>query len=150
MPQDSLRNNLVQIHNTASSFKGIQDKSRKHALICMEYSVSYSKDKWDSSHATPDFKVGYLVLVYTTNFNNIKGCKNVKESFAGPFFIKALNWENPFEVELSEELSNKHPTFPVSLINPYKSGDTEKICSIYLLLSHLMLRGLEKFSKKGN
>ncbi|MBW0567412.1 hypothetical protein O181_107127 [Austropuccinia psidii MF-1] len=37
----------------------------------------------------------------------------------------ALNGENSGKVELSEELSNKHPTFPVSLIKAYKSGDAE-------------------------
>ncbi|MBW0514173.1 hypothetical protein O181_053888 [Austropuccinia psidii MF-1] len=92
----------------------------------MEDLFAYAKDKWDKSHATPDFKVGYLVLLSTTNFNNIKGFKKLKDSFEGPFFIKALHGENALEVELSEELSNKHPTFPVSLIKPYKSGDAEK------------------------
>ncbi|MBW0589005.1 hypothetical protein O181_128720 [Austropuccinia psidii MF-1] len=92
----------------------------------MEDSFSYAKDKWDESHATPDFKVGDLVLVSTTNFNNIKGCKKLKDSFAGPFVIKTLHGENSVEVELSEELSNKHSTFPVSLIKPYQSSDSEK------------------------
>ncbi|MBW0522048.1 hypothetical protein O181_061763 [Austropuccinia psidii MF-1] len=101
------------------------EKTRKHAIRCMEDSFAYAKDKWDKSHATPDFKVGYLVLVSTTNFNNIKGCKKLKYSFAGLFVIKALHGENDVEVELSEELSNKHPTFPASLIKPYKSSDTE-------------------------
>ncbi|MBW0592861.1 hypothetical protein O181_132576 [Austropuccinia psidii MF-1] len=78
------------------------------------------------SHATPDFKVGDLVFVSTTNFNKIKGCEKLKDSFAGPFVIKALHGENSVEVELSEELSNKHPKFPVSLIKPYKSSDAEK------------------------
>ncbi|MBW0474193.1 hypothetical protein O181_013908 [Austropuccinia psidii MF-1] len=92
----------------------------------MEDSFAYAKDKWDKSHATPEFKIGYLVLVYTTNFNNIKGFKKLKDSFAGPFVIKVLYGENAVEVGLSEELSNKHPTFPASLIKPYKSGDSEK------------------------
>ncbi|MBW0578027.1 hypothetical protein O181_117742 [Austropuccinia psidii MF-1] len=83
----------------------------------MEGSFAYAKDKWDKSHANPDFKVGDLGLVSTTNFNNIKGCKKLKDSFAGPFVIKNLHGENAVEVELPEELSNKHPTFPVSLIN---------------------------------
>ncbi|MBW0504387.1 hypothetical protein O181_044102 [Austropuccinia psidii MF-1] len=91
----------------------------------MEDSFAYAKDKWDKSHATPDFKVGDLVLVSTTNFNNIQGCKNLKDSFAGPFVIKALHGENAFEVELSEELTNKHPTFQVSFKKPYKSSDSE-------------------------
>ncbi|MBW0502967.1 hypothetical protein O181_042682 [Austropuccinia psidii MF-1] len=91
--QDSLRRHLAEIHPTASSFKGMLDKSRKHALRCMEDSFAYTKDKWDKSHATPDFKVGDLVLVSTTSFNNIKGCKKLKYSFSGPFVIKALHEE---------------------------------------------------------
>ncbi|MBW0550528.1 hypothetical protein O181_090243 [Austropuccinia psidii MF-1] len=126
LPQDSLRKDLVEIHPTASSFKGMLDKARKHAVRCMEDSFAYAKDKLDKSHATPDFKLGDLVLVSTTNFKNIKGCKNLRESFAGPFVIKALHGENYVELELSEELSNKHPTFPVSLIKPYKSSDAER------------------------
>ncbi|MBW0585523.1 hypothetical protein O181_125238 [Austropuccinia psidii MF-1] len=126
LPQDSLRKDLSEIHHTAASFKGMLDKARKHAVRFMEDSFAYAKDKWDKSHATPDFKVGYLVLVFTTNFNNIKGCKKLKDSFAGPFVIKALHGENAVEVDLSEELSNKHPTFPVSLIKPYKSSDAER------------------------
>ncbi|MBW0571450.1 hypothetical protein O181_111165 [Austropuccinia psidii MF-1] len=126
LPQDSLRKELVGIHPTASSFKGILDKTRKHAVRCMEDSFAYAKDKWDKSHAIPDFKVRDLVLVSTIDFNNIKGCKNLKDSFAEPFFIKALHGENAVEVELSKELSNKHPTSQVSLIKLYKSSDAEK------------------------
>ncbi|MBW0498765.1 hypothetical protein O181_038480 [Austropuccinia psidii MF-1] len=92
----------------------------------MEDSFAYSKDKWHTSHEAPDFKMGDLLLVYTTNFNNIKGCKKLKESFAEPFAIKALHGENALKVELSEELTDKHPTFPVSLIKPYKCGNAEK------------------------
>ncbi|MBW0520128.1 hypothetical protein O181_059843 [Austropuccinia psidii MF-1] len=83
------------------------DKARNHEVRCMEDSFAYVKDKWDQSHATSAFKVGDLVLVSATNFNKIKG------SFSGPFAFKALHGNNAIEVELSEELSNKHPTFPV-------------------------------------
>ncbi|MBW0586937.1 hypothetical protein O181_126652 [Austropuccinia psidii MF-1] len=92
----------------------------------MEDSFAYSKDKWDRSHATPYFKVGYLVLVSTTNFNSFKGCKKLKHYFSGPFSIKALHGENSIEVELSEELSNKHPKFLVILVKPYNSSDVER------------------------
>ncbi|MBW0465278.1 hypothetical protein O181_004993 [Austropuccinia psidii MF-1] len=103
------------------------EKARKHAVKFLKDSYAYYKDKWDKSHATPNLKVEDLVLVSTTNFNKIKGCKKLKDSFAGPFFIKALHGENGIEVELSEELCNKNPTFPVSLIKAYKSGDAEKL-----------------------
>ncbi|MBW0553673.1 hypothetical protein O181_093388 [Austropuccinia psidii MF-1] len=125
LPQDSLRKELVEIHLTAASFKGMLDKARKHAVRCMEDSFSYDKNQWDKSHATPYFKRGNLVLVSTNNFNNIKGCKKVKDSFLGPFVINDLHGENAVEVDLYEELSTKHPTFPVSLIKPYKSSDAE-------------------------
>ncbi|MBW0518460.1 hypothetical protein O181_058175 [Austropuccinia psidii MF-1] len=105
LPQDSLRKELVEIHPTAASFKEMLEKARKNSGRCMEDSFSYAKDKWDKSHATPDLKVGDLVLVSTTNFNNIKGCKKLKDSFAGTFVIKALHGENAVEVELSEELA---------------------------------------------
>ncbi|MBW0569239.1 hypothetical protein O181_108954 [Austropuccinia psidii MF-1] len=72
LPQDSLRKDLIEIRPTAASFKVMLDKARKHAVRCMQDSFEYAKVKWDKSHATPDFKVGYLVLVSTTNFNNIK------------------------------------------------------------------------------
>ncbi|MBW0529082.1 hypothetical protein O181_068797 [Austropuccinia psidii MF-1] len=52
--------------------------------------------------------------------------QKLEDSFEGAFAIKVLHGENSVEVELSEELRNKHPTFPVSLIKPYKSGDAEK------------------------
>ncbi|MBW0582405.1 hypothetical protein O181_122120 [Austropuccinia psidii MF-1] len=100
LPQDSLRKELVEIHPAAASFKGMLEKVIKHAMRCMEYSFAYAKDKWDKSHGTPDFKVGDLVL--------------------------AFHGENAVEVEVSEELSNKHPTFPVSLIKPYKSSGADK------------------------
>ncbi|MBW0524209.1 hypothetical protein O181_063924 [Austropuccinia psidii MF-1] len=47
LPQDSLRKDLVELHPTAASFKGMLDKARKHALSFMEDSFSYAKDKLD-------------------------------------------------------------------------------------------------------
>ncbi|MBW0461804.1 hypothetical protein O181_001519 [Austropuccinia psidii MF-1] len=91
LPQASLRKYFVEINPTAASFKVIIDKDIKHAMRCMEDSFAYAKDKWDKSHATQELNMGYLVLVSTTNFNNIKGCKNLKDSFARPFVIKALH-----------------------------------------------------------
>ncbi|MBW0474169.1 hypothetical protein O181_013884, partial [Austropuccinia psidii MF-1] len=101
LPQDSLRNNLVEIHPTAASFKGVLEKTRKHAVRCMEDYFAYAKDKWDKSYPTPDFKVGNLLLVSTTNFNKIKGCKTLKDCISGPSIIKALHGENANEVKLS-------------------------------------------------
>ncbi|MBW0529622.1 hypothetical protein O181_069337 [Austropuccinia psidii MF-1] len=91
----------------------------------MNDTFDYAKQKWDKSHKVPDFKVGDLVLVSTLNFNDIKGPKKLKDSYLGHFIIVALHGANAVQVELSVELENKHPTFPVSLIKPYQPADKE-------------------------
>ncbi|MBW0535441.1 hypothetical protein O181_075156 [Austropuccinia psidii MF-1] len=128
LPWDTLEKDLVNIHQTSSSFKLILDKARHHADRCMQDSFKYSKRRWDKSHKPPDFKIGDLVLVSTLNFNNIKGAKKLKVSFAGPFMIKVLHGHNAGQLELTGELKNKHPAFPVSLIKPYSSSENELFC----------------------
>ncbi|MBW0502993.1 hypothetical protein O181_042708 [Austropuccinia psidii MF-1] len=86
----------------------------------MNDAFEYAKQKWDKSHRVPYFKVGDSVFVSTLNFNNIQGPKKLKNSYGGPFVIVSLHGNNAVQVELSGELENKHPTFPVSLINPEK------------------------------
>ncbi|MBW0530149.1 hypothetical protein O181_069864 [Austropuccinia psidii MF-1] len=39
--------------------------------------------------------------------------------------IKVLHVPNAVQLELTGELMNKHPTFPVSLIKPYSSSEKE-------------------------
>ncbi|MBW0529339.1 hypothetical protein O181_069054 [Austropuccinia psidii MF-1] len=101
IPYDTLKKDLVDIHKTASSFKLMLDKARHHANRCD------------------------LVLVSTLNLNNVKGPKKFEDSFAGPFMINALHGPNAVQLELTGELMNKHPNFPVSLIKPYSSNDKE-------------------------
>ncbi|MBW0582214.1 hypothetical protein O181_121929 [Austropuccinia psidii MF-1] len=86
----------------------------------MNDTFDYAKQKWDKSH-----KVGDLVLVLTLDFNNIKGPKKLKDSYVGTFVIVALHGTNAVQWELSGELENKDPTFPVSLIKPYQPTDKE-------------------------
>ncbi|MBW0494205.1 hypothetical protein O181_033920 [Austropuccinia psidii MF-1] len=123
LPYDTLKKDLVDIHPTASSFRIILDKARHHANRFMQDSFKYAKERWDKSHEPPDFKIGDLVLVSTVNFNNIKGPKKLKDSFSGPYIIKALHGPNAVQLELTGELMNNHPTLPVCLIEPYSSSD---------------------------
>ncbi|MBW0528379.1 hypothetical protein O181_068094 [Austropuccinia psidii MF-1] len=91
----------------------------------MNDAFEYAKQKWDKIHKNPEFKVGDLILVSTLSFDNIKGPNKWKDSFAGPFIIKALHETNAVQVELSGELENKYPNFPVSLVKNYTSSDKE-------------------------
>ncbi|MBW0526401.1 hypothetical protein O181_066116 [Austropuccinia psidii MF-1] len=83
---DTLKKDMVDIHPTASSFKIMLDKARHHANRFMQDSFKYAKERWEKINKTPDFKVGYLVLVSTLNINNIKGPKRLKYSFQDPLF----------------------------------------------------------------
>ncbi|MBW0577961.1 hypothetical protein O181_117676 [Austropuccinia psidii MF-1] len=74
LPHDSLRKDLVEIHPTASSLKVMIETAIEHELRCIEDSFAYAQNKWEKSHATADLETGDLVLVFTTKFNNIKGC----------------------------------------------------------------------------
>ena len=126
LPKETLRKDLVDIHPTSVSFKTMIDKSRKHAQQCVEDAVNYNKQRWDKTHKEPNFKVGDLVLISTLNFSNVSGPKKLKDSFVGPFVIKALHGTNAVELILTGEFERKHPTFPVSLIKPYTHSDKEK------------------------
>ncbi|MBW0549995.1 hypothetical protein O181_089710 [Austropuccinia psidii MF-1] len=101
LPVNTLKKDLVDIHPTASSFKLLLDKVSNHANQSMIDAFEYAKQKWDKSHKTPEFKVGDSILVSTLKFNNINDPKKLKDSFAGPFIIKALNGTNAVQGELS-------------------------------------------------
>ncbi|MBW0466574.1 hypothetical protein O181_006289 [Austropuccinia psidii MF-1] len=92
----------------------------------MNDAFDYAKQKWDKSNKLPDFKVGDLVPVSTLNFNYIKYPKKLKDSYLGPFFIVALHEINAVQVELSGELKNTDPTFPVTLIKPHQPADEKR------------------------
>ncbi|MBW0507190.1 hypothetical protein O181_046905 [Austropuccinia psidii MF-1] len=125
LPYDTLKKDLVNIHPTERSFKLLLDKAGHHANRFMRDSLKYEKERWDKVHKPHDFKIGDFVLVSTLNFNNIKGSKKSKDSFAGPFMIKALHGPNAVQLKLTGKLMNKQPAFPVSLIKTYSSSDKE-------------------------
>ncbi|MBW0494278.1 hypothetical protein O181_033993 [Austropuccinia psidii MF-1] len=125
LPADTLGKDLIDIHPEASSFKMMLDKVKHHAKQSINYDFNYERQKWDKSHKVPDFKVWDLVLVSSLNFHKIKGPKKLKDSFVGLLVIVALHGTNTVQVELSGDSENEHPTFPVSLINPYQPADKE-------------------------
>ncbi|MBW0537638.1 hypothetical protein O181_077353 [Austropuccinia psidii MF-1] len=120
-----MRKDLIDIHPTACGFKIMLDKVKNHAKQSMNDAFDYAKQKWDKSQKVLDFKVGDEVLVSTLNFNNIKGKNKFKYSYVRPFVIVALHGTNAVQVDLSGELENKHPNFPVILIKPYQPADKE-------------------------
>ncbi|MBW0470149.1 hypothetical protein O181_009864 [Austropuccinia psidii MF-1] len=77
----------------------------------------------------PDFKEGDQVLVSTLNFNNLKGPKQMRDSFVGPFTIIILIGKNAGKAKIIEGFSRKHPVFPVSLVKPYFQTEEDKFPS---------------------
>ncbi|MBW0483084.1 hypothetical protein O181_022799 [Austropuccinia psidii MF-1] len=91
----------------------------------MQDFFNYSKERCEKIYRPPDFKIGDLVLVVNLKFNNIKVPNKLKDSFAGPFMMKALHGPNAVHLELTGELMNKHPAFPVIIIKTPISSDKE-------------------------
>ncbi|MBW0471979.1 hypothetical protein O181_011694 [Austropuccinia psidii MF-1] len=85
LPQDPLRNDFSGQQPTAARFKEMLEKASKDAVRFVEDTFAYAKDKWDRSRPTPDFKLGDLVILSATKLNNIKVCKNLKDSFSDLF-----------------------------------------------------------------
>ncbi|MBW0530325.1 hypothetical protein O181_070040 [Austropuccinia psidii MF-1] len=72
------------------------------------------------------------------------------DCFAGPVVVNSFHEETAVEVGSSEELSNKNPTFPVSLIKPYKSDYAKNFPSRNKVPQHIPpveLSGMEKITK---
>ncbi|MBW0496755.1 hypothetical protein O181_036470 [Austropuccinia psidii MF-1] len=122
LPYDYLKEDLVDINLMENSFKTMLDNERNHANRFIKYSFKYSKEKWAKSYKPPYFKAGDSVLVSALNFNNIKVPKKMKYSSSGTFMIKEAHFPNAVQLELTGELMNQHPDFPVSLIKPYSSS----------------------------
>ena len=119
MPVTAVLSKTVHIHPTSESFFEMMNKAEKHAKDCLQQAVDYNKSRWDKTHKEADIKVGDQVLISTVNFANMDGPKKLRDSFIGPFIVKAFHGPNAVEVILTEPYHRKHPTFPISLIKKY-------------------------------
>ncbi|MBW0519026.1 hypothetical protein O181_058741 [Austropuccinia psidii MF-1] len=129
LPVDHLKKNLLTIHPTAKDLHEMWKRACDIAAKCIAEAKEYNKKRWDKSHMEPDFKEGDQVLVSKLNFNNIKGPKNMRDSFLGPFTIIELIGKNAVEFKLPESFSRKQPMFPVSLVSPYFQTEEDKFPS---------------------
>ncbi|MBW0463390.1 hypothetical protein O181_003105 [Austropuccinia psidii MF-1] len=125
LPEDTLRNDLIDINATASDLEIMLDKAKNYEKQRINDALDYAKHKWEKSHKVPELKVGDLVPVSNMSLHNIKGPKKLKYSYVGPFFIFFLHVTNEVQVELSGGLENKHPSFPLSLMKPYQPAENK-------------------------
>ncbi|MBW0520770.1 hypothetical protein O181_060485 [Austropuccinia psidii MF-1] len=103
LPCDTPKKDLVDIHQTERSFKMMLDKARHNSNKCRQDSFKYTKERWNKSHKPPDFKIERFL------------CRTI--------YDKTLHGPNDVQLELTGEVMNKHPAFPVSLIKHSSSSD---------------------------
>jgi hypothetical protein len=125
-PKELELSKSVTIHPNATDFHQMMTKTANYAAECIKQSFEYNKNRWVKTHKVHQFKIGDQVLISTFNFTNLSGPKKLRDSYVGPFTIKALHGANAVEVILTGELERKHPTFPVSLIKPFISSNSDK------------------------
>ncbi|MBW0519070.1 hypothetical protein O181_058785 [Austropuccinia psidii MF-1] len=99
------------------------------AAKCIAEAKEYNKQRSDKSHMEPDFNKGDQVLVSTLNFTNLSGPNKMRNSFLAPFNIIKLIGTNAVAVKLTEDLSRKHPVFPLSLVKPYFLTEQDRLPS---------------------
>ncbi|MBW0515346.1 hypothetical protein O181_055061 [Austropuccinia psidii MF-1] len=128
-PVDHMKKNLLTIYPTSKDFHEMWNSPGDTAVKCIAEAKEYNKQRWNKSNMEPDFEEGDQVLVSTPNLNNLKGPKNMRDSFVGNFTIIKLIGKNAVEVKLTEGLSRKHPVFPVSLVKPYFQTEEDKFPS---------------------
>ncbi|MBW0478470.1 hypothetical protein O181_018185 [Austropuccinia psidii MF-1] len=119
LPVDHLKKNHLTIHPKDKDFhdmlKGACDKASK----CIDEAKEYKKQRYEKTHMEPNFKEGDGVLVSKRKFNNLKGQKEMRDSFLGPFTMIKLIGKNAVEATLTGKFSRKTLVFPVSLVKPY-------------------------------
>ncbi|MBW0557719.1 hypothetical protein O181_097434 [Austropuccinia psidii MF-1] len=95
---------------------------------CIAEAKEYNKKRLDKSHMEPDFKEENQVLVFTLNFNNLKGLKNMEDSFVGPFTIIKLIVKPYFQTEEDKFPSRKKNPTPPEIVEVEDSpGPVKKI-----------------------
>jgi hypothetical protein len=119
MPRDAVLSKTISLYPTAECFRQMMMEADEKALDCIRKAVEYNMERWDKSHKEHDIVVGNLVLISTLNFNNLKGNRKLRDSFVGPFVVKAFHGNNAVEVILTKEFEQKHPTFPISLVKKF-------------------------------
>ncbi|MBW0533734.1 hypothetical protein O181_073449 [Austropuccinia psidii MF-1] len=93
----------------------------------MQNASKIVKLRWGKNHKTPYFIIGDLVLVSSSSFKNINRTNKLEDSFSGMFIIRSLHGPNSAQLDLTGELMNKHPPFPVVLIKTHSLRDKELI-----------------------
>ncbi|MBW0527528.1 hypothetical protein O181_067243 [Austropuccinia psidii MF-1] len=100
LPVDHLKKNPLTINPTAKDFHDMWKRACDTASKCIAEAKEYNKKRWDKTHMEADCKEG-----------------------------DQLTGKNAVEVKLTEELSRKHPDFPVSLVKPYFQTEEDKFPS---------------------
>ncbi|MBW0484160.1 hypothetical protein O181_023875 [Austropuccinia psidii MF-1] len=123
---DYLKKDLLTIHPTAKDYHHMWKRECETASILIAEEKEYNKQRYDKTHKEKYFREWDQVLVFTLNFNKLKGPNKMRDSFVGLFTIIRLMGKNAVEVRLTEEFSRKHPVLPVSLVKPYhQTGEDE-------------------------
>ncbi|MBW0582027.1 hypothetical protein O181_121742 [Austropuccinia psidii MF-1] len=84
---DHLKKNILAIHPTAKGFCEMWKKACETGARCIAETEEYNNRRYGKTHKEAEFREGDHVLVFTLNFNKLKGPKKIGEEFLGQFTI---------------------------------------------------------------
>ena len=81
---------------------------------------------FNKKHVDKTFQEGQEVLLSTKNLRLAKVSRKLNDKFVGPFKIEAKIGKNAYRLKLPKQYGRIHPTFHVSLLEPYSRREGAK------------------------
>jgi transposase InsO family protein len=80
--------------------------------------ATYQAKWYNKKHQPKTYTIGDWVMLSTKNLQQLRPSKKIAHRFTGPFKITAIRGKQAYQLELPSTIK-VHPTFHVSLLEPY-------------------------------
>jgi hypothetical protein len=98
-------------------------RAREESQALWSQAQRTMKAHYDKKHKERIFSVGELVLLAAKHIRTLRASKKLADRNIGPFKILSRKGQNAYTLDLPQKYSRLHPTFHVSLLEPYHMRD---------------------------
>jgi hypothetical protein len=99
------------------------DRAREESEALWSQAQRTMKAYYDNRHKERIFAVGELVMLAAKHIRTLRVSKKLADRNLGPFKILERKGQNAYTLELPQKYGRLHPTFHVSLLEPYHMRD---------------------------
>jgi Chromo (CHRromatin Organisation MOdifier) domain len=106
---DAARQRTVELYRAQEDSEALWSQTQRTA-----------KAYYDKKRKERSFQVGELVMLAAKHIRTLRVSKKLADRFLGPFKILSRKGQNAYTLELPQKYGRLHPTFHVSLLEPYR------------------------------